>query len=261
METRSRSSHIDADELQKLVRKLERDLRAWKKATSLIFVSVLLTFCAGGGLYQKTPDYVTARKGFLVEDERGHTRSFLGIEDDGRVGLHVTDEKGKKRIGMAMNPRGKGYGIVVYDDEERLRSFLGLVEGSFCLHFYDEKDIPRVTLGHRKTPGFSGLWVRDDRGVQRLILGDVQKVDNVPGAETGLFLLDEKLRARLQIYAADGRWPVMKFADDERRLRLKLGLESGGDKSVFSMHGKDADERVILEVERGQDNRREIRDS
>ena len=244
MRTRSKQS-----ELLLTVQRLDRELRLWKRCGALLFLMAVGAFCAGSRYAQDIPDVVAAKKGFVVTDKNGQIRSYFGFEEDGRVGMYLTDRMGKKRVGLGVNPQDDGYGVVVYDKEERLRAFLGLVQETYCLHFYDERSVPRTTVGHKPSAGFSGIITRDEKGQHRVMLGEVARENGRQGA--GLFLLDEKTQSRLQLYAIDGGWPVLQFMDKDEKPRIRLGLE-GGERSVFSMRDKQADERVVIEV--GADN-------
>jgi hypothetical protein len=252
------ANYTDEQELRKTVEGLKRDLRLWKVATVSLAIPVLLMFCAGSAIFEDVPDFVTARRGFVVTDKKGDTRSFLGIEDDGRVGFHLLDEKGNKKIGLAVDPKGDGYGVVIYDGDNRLRTFLGLTKGAYCLHFYDEGSVPRTTIGYSSPTPFSGLCVRDSRGQHRLILGDAQSADKK--ALNGLFLFDTKGQERLQMFALDKGSPVLQLLDSEERVRARLGLEGAGDKSLLTMLGKGAEERVVIEVSADNSLRFEAKD-
>ena len=213
-----------------------------------MFVALVLGIFAGEGLLKNHQTMSPLQEDSWSATETAIQERFLASRMTGHVGLHLTDEKGKRRIGISINPQGSGYGLVVYDDRDRLRAFLGLDRAAHFLSFFDDRDVPRLTIGHRPSPTFSGVWVRDSRGIQRFVLGEGITQKDRPATAAGLFLLDEKPQPQLAMYADSKGVPVLQFADAEQRQRIRLGFSGDGKKSTFSMHGKGGTARVRFEV-------------
>ena len=92
------------------------------------------------------------------------------------MGLSLLDEKGKKRVEVGSTAKVDEYGVYIYD-KDKTRTFMGFYDGEYSLYFYDKKDIRRIGIGQDDLSGDSGLMLRDDRDVPRLILGQPVQED------------------------------------------------------------------------------------
>lgn len=62
-------------------------------------------------------------------DEAGKIRAALGLLADGSAGINFRTQDEKARLGMILAPTGGG-GVIIKDDEEKLRGFLGILSNS-----------------------------------------------------------------------------------------------------------------------------------
>jgi hypothetical protein len=239
----------DYEELGAIVRRLQGEVRLWKRLVSLLLVAVTMFICSGSKFFEGVPNVVTAREGFALTDREGRVRAFLGFDArDGKVGLGLFDEKGNALTELSINKNMDDYGIYIRDRNRHDRVHTGLREGTYCFGLYDRNKNNRLVIGQHKDSGDSGLSVIDEKGVTRLGLG--QKVNTLDGSKmVGIGIIDRNENERISLYDYGDKMSMIQAMDDKGELpKIALGVTYGDETAHLSMSGNGRKECVSLDV-------------
>ena len=237
----------NADELLSLksrVYALEHHVNGWKRAGGVLAVLTFAVFCLGWRAREDVPDFLYARRGFLVKDEAGKTRVFMGIRKDGSVGLDVMDDQGRVRD-FARIPAEEGgqIGFGVQDEGGSVREFLGKSSGYYAAATLDDDDDPLVVVGE-VGPESWGTAVFDEDARPRIHLGRGKQDDR---RGLGMLILNEQGKGVIGFGGLDGGGSVIKVSDARGVERVGLGLTPNG-LPFMRLKGRDGMERLLLQV-------------
>lgn len=142
---------------------------------TLIALAVTLAAAAGDQEALMTESLI-ARE-VLIQDVDRVTRGRMGLNDDGRAQLTLSDRDGRERIRLTILPDGSP-GVTIADDEARPRAVLGyLPDGSTNLVFADAEGTSRAVLGLAPDGSTHALFA-DRAGAIRTLVG--VDADGVP---------------------------------------------------------------------------------
>jgi len=160
---------LDTLESQRLqLRRMARLTGAGLAATLVVLVLVILS-TASGDHDSLTTETLLAEEVVLRDADRV-TRGRLGMDDDGRVQLSLSDRDGRERIRLTVLADGSP-GVTISDADDRPRAVLGyLPDGTTSLVFADAEGISRAVVG-LGPDGSSHSLFADQAGLIRAVVG------------------------------------------------------------------------------------------
>lgn len=248
-----------SDDLQRLERRLdalERGVNSWRRVVAVTVVIASALLVAGWQELAVMPDYLYARRGFLVQDASGKTRLFVGIRSDGSVGMDIMDAAGRVRAFSQVSADKDGeFGFGVRDEKGSVRSFLGKRRGFYTAETLDERGQPLVTIG-QDGPDSWGTVVFDDMARPRLRLGTGSKSDP---KGLGMRILNEQGKCVIGFGRDKSGESTIRVADESGTERVAMGLDPKGP-SFLRLSGAGESNRDCLRVEAGDSLRIWVKD-
>ena len=95
------------------------------------------------GSQNQTQDKSREQGNFVLRDQKGSARAWLGMTKDG-PSLRFLDEGGKDRLWLGVQKDTPG--LVFYDGQGKRRAALSVANGPLCLVFYDRHERGRAWL-------------------------------------------------------------------------------------------------------------------
>jgi hypothetical protein len=119
--------------------RLERQNRWLKAAATAVLVLGGAVVLMAGQPQDKTGD----PHQFVLRDEKGNERAFLGITKDGSA-LRFRDENGKDRLWLGLVKNTPG--LIFFDNQGKRQAALSTAKRTASLTFYDGKENRRAFL-------------------------------------------------------------------------------------------------------------------
>ena len=226
-------------EVMDAIHQLQKEVRFWRGLILLVCIVLVVVICAGSAFLQPHPDFVVAKKGFIIKDQGGRIRAVLSFDQErSKVGLTLNDDTGHAKVEFCLNEKLNFYGVRIKDSQDNTRMFTGFLEDQYSLEFYDQNKTNRLAISEVEKSGASGLAVKDEKGIIRLGLG---QVINAPDGVNlvGMAIRDHNEKERFQLYhSLDDSFSTIRFMDEKGiHPRIGMGVLYGRSKAQFSMWG------------------------
>jgi hypothetical protein len=133
------TTETESAAVTKRLEKLERQIRWMRRGWATVVVLAAAMVLMGGQSQSKDshPD------NFVVRDDKGNERAWLGMGEDGPV-LRFRGAEGKERLWLGVAKSTPG--LVFYDEEGNRRAALSAGKSAAKLVFYDGKNTPKAWL-------------------------------------------------------------------------------------------------------------------
>ena len=107
--------------------RVERELLFWIRGVLCGASLMVLLFVSAANQNAKVPEVLTARRAFVLVDERGQTKASLGTTEDGSTSLALfgKDGEAKPRILLGMDPTESFASLSIYDRHFKTSVMLG----------------------------------------------------------------------------------------------------------------------------------------
>lgn len=245
---------IEAVELTEVVHRLRREMRVWRSAGCILVIVLALFLLAGGKNADGPPDFVVAKRGFLLVDNEGRNRALLGFGKEGDLGLVLVDENKISRVSLLVT-KGDRCGLEVTDRDDNLRLVTGYEKvgdrdsGQFGMFLYDKVGFGRLAVGQLES-GLPGISLRDKEGRERLFMGESD--DDTPEQSLfGLVVFDRFGNQRIRVGHSEADGSLIGIVEPKLNLcRIALEVPRGGDPARLFMRGAGVDERLEASVDR-----------
>ena len=179
------------ERLEILERELARATRRnnWFAAGLGLAVGLLAVGWFFTGFVTRTVKEVRTRK-FTLVDGKGRSRALLSVDQAG-PGLSLSDENGKKRVGLAAFKQASGMSL--YDEKGENRDMLSVDKTGSGLALSDENGKKRAGMAVFRDA--SGLSLYDENGKHRATLAVLKE-----GSLLAMFDPNDIERARLRVF-------------------------------------------------------------